>query len=334
MANSERIRRKSISRGLTYCVILAVLTTALFFAAVKLGSISVTWGELWRGLFTEYDPRVAAIYDLRFPRVLAALLAGAMLSASGLLLQAALKNPLADPGIIGISGGAQFAATLTAAFFPALYFSIPVFAFVGGVMAFLLIYSLSWKGSLDPVRIILVGVAVSAAFAGLTSALGGMTNASGVSLSVSGLSQRSWGDVKLLAIYAVFGLAAAFALAPACNLMALEDRAVRGLGVQADRLRLIVSATAVLLVSAATSVIGVVGFLALIVPHAARKLVGSDHRILTPFSVLSGAFVLLAADTLGRLIAAPAEIPAAVVMSVIGGPFFIILLRKGDKIGS
>ncbi|MDR1193582.1 MAG: iron ABC transporter permease [Peptococcaceae bacterium] len=329
---SER-KKKTAAAGIAACLIVAGLTLALTLYAMRTGSIAVSWGGLLRGLLVEYDPSVAAIYDLRFPRILVALLAGATLAASGLLLQAALRNPLADPGIIGVSGGAAFTAALVTAFFPALYFSVPVFACLGGILAFLLIYALSWKGDLDPVRIILVGVAVSAVFAGLTGALSGATNASGVSLSVSGLSQRSWGDVRLLGIYAAVGLVPAFLLAPACNLMALDDQAVRGLGVSAGALRAGISAVAVLLVSAATAIVGVIGFLALIVPHAARKLVGSDHRILTPFSILLGAFVLLLADTAGRLIAAPYEIPAAVVMSVAGGPFFIFLLRKGDKIG-
>jgi iron complex transport system permease protein len=326
-------KTKRVGIGVVACLIVAALTLCLTLYAMGTGSISVTWAELLRGLFLEYDPRVAAIYDLRFPRILAALLAGAMLSGSGLLLQAALKNPLADPGIIGISGGAAFTAAVVAAFFPGLYFSIPLFACIGGVGAFLLIYALSWKGGLDPVRIILVGVAVSAMFAGLTGVLGGVTNASGVSLTISGLSQRSWDDVRLLGVYAVIALIPAFLLTPGCNLMALDDRAVRGLGVRVNALRAGISGVAVLLVSSATAVVGVVGFLALIVPHAARKIVGSDHRILAPFSVLLGAFILLLADTVGRLIAAPYEISAAVVMSVCGGPFFIMLLRKGDKIG-
>jgi iron complex transport system permease protein len=325
--------RRALAADAAACLLLAGLILCLLLFALKTGSIPVTWGELLRGLFAEYDPRVAAIYDLRFPRVLVALLSGAMLSASGLLLQAALKNPLADPGIIGISGGAAFAAAMATTFFPALYFSIPLLAFAGGIAAFILIYSLSWKAGLDPVRIILVGVAVSAVFAGLTGVLGGVGNASGVSLTVSGLSQRTWGDVRLLGLYAVIGLIPAFGLSPACNLMALDDAAVRGLGVNADALRACISGAAVLLVSSATAIVGVVGFLALLAPHMSRKIVGSDHRILTPFCVLLGGFILLLADTAGRLIAAPYEIPAAVVMSVFGGPFFIVLLRRGDRIG-
>ncbi len=322
---------KELIRGIIGCCVLAVLISVLTFAAMKLGSISVTYKELFRGLFIDYDIRVATIYDLRFPRIIVALLGGAALSCSGLLLQAVLKNPLADPGIIGISGGAALTSSIIAALFPMLYFSIPLVAFLGGMAAFSIIYSLSWKGSLDPVRIILVGIAVSAVFAGLGEILGGMGNRSGVSLTVSGLTQLIWSDVRLLTIYSVLGLVLAMILAPACNLMSLEDETVRGLGINIDFLRLMISLVAVLLVAGVTAVVGVIGFLALIVPHIARRLVGSEHRILVPFCILLGGFVLLLADTVGRLIAAPYEIPASVVMSVIGGPFFIILLRKGEK---
>ena len=324
-------KHRDLARGITGCVILAALIFGLALIAMKLGSISITYRELYEGLFVSYDKRVATIYDLRFPRILVALLGGAALSCSGLLFQAVLKNPLADPGIIGISGGASLVAIIIGGLFPALYFSVPLFAFLGGLAAFGLIYSLAWKGTLDPVRIILIGIAVSAVFAGLQEILGGLSNRSGVSLSVSGLSQLVWKDVKMIAIYSGIGIAAAFLLAPACNLLALDDKTVRGLGVNVDRVRLIISMVAVLLVSGVTAVVGVVGFLALIVPHMARRMVGSDHRILVPFCILLGGFVLLLADTVGRCIAPPMEIPASVIMSVVGGPFFIILLRRGDR---
>ena len=318
-------------RGIIGCGILAGLIFALALAAMKLGSISLTWGELFDGLFVQYDKRVATIYDLRFPRIAVALLGGAALSCSGLLFQAVLKNPLADPGIIGISGGASLAAALIGGLFPMLYFSVPLFAFLGGLAAFALIYSLAWKGSLDPVRIILVGIAVAAVFGGVEQVLGGLTNQGGVSVTISGLSQLVWDDVKLIAIYSAIGIVGAVILAPACNLIALDDKTVRGLGVDVDRLRLIISAVAVLLVSGVTAVVGVVGFLALIVPHMARRFIGSDHRVLVPFCVLLGGFILLLADTIGRCIAPPTEIAASIIMSIVGGPFFIILLKRGDR---
>ena len=323
--------RKDILKGVTGCIVLVVLIFVLTLMAMKLGSISITYGDLFHGLFVGFDKRVATIYDLRFPRIIVALLGGAALSCSGLLFQAVLKNPLADPGVIGISGGASLAASIIAAIFPTLYFTVPLFAFLGGLGAFALIYSLSWKGSLDPIRIILVGIAVSAVFAGLGQVLEGIANRSGVSVSVSGLSQLVWGDVRLMAVYSVIGIVLALILSPACNLLALDDKTVRGLGVNVDRLRFVISVAAVLLVSGVTAVVGVVGFLALIVPHMARRIVGSDHRILVPFCVLLGGFVLLLADTAGRLIAQPNEIAASIIMSIVGGPFFILLLKRGDR---
>lgn len=324
---------KDALKGIVGCLVLALLIFVLALIAMKLGSISISYRELFEGLFVAYDKRVATIYDLRFPRIIVALLGGAALSCSGLLFQAVLKNPLADPGIIGISGGASLAASLVSGLFPMLYFSVPIFAFLGGLLAFALIYSLSWKGSLDPVRIILIGIAVAAVFTGLESVLGGLTDRTGVSVSVSGLAQLVWSDVGMMAVYSIIGLILALVLSPVCNLLALDDKTVRGLGVNVDLVRFVISVAAVLLVSGVTAVIGVVGFLALIVPHMARRIVGSDHRILVPFCILLGGFVLLLADTVGRCIAPPNEIAASVIMSIVGGPFFIILLKRGDRHG-
>lgn len=324
---------KDALKGLVGCLLLALLIFILALIAMKMGSITISYRELFEGLFVAYDKRVATIYDLRFPRIIVALLGGAALSCSGLLFQAVLKNPLADPGIIGISGGASLAASVISGLFPILYFSVPLFAFLGGLLAFVLIYSLSWKGSLDPVRIILIGIAVAAVFTGLESVLGGLTDRTGVSVSVSGLAQLVWSDVAMMAVYSIVGLVLALVLSPVCNLLALDDKTVRGLGVNVDLVRFVISVAAVLLVSGVTAVIGVVGFLALIVPHMARRIVGSDHRILVPFCILLGSFVLLLADTVGRCIAPPNEIAASVIMSIVGGPFFIILLKRGDRHG-
>lgn len=148
-------------------IVTAVLLFTLFLVAVNTGSLKITPKELFDGLFIKYNKTVATIYDLRFPRIFIAMIGGAAMAVSGVLLQAVMKNPLADPGIIGISSGASFTAVLITAFFPTLYFFTPFFAFIGGVAACLLVYSLSWRGGLSPLRIILVGVAVNAMFTGL-----------------------------------------------------------------------------------------------------------------------------------------------------------------------
>lgn len=316
-------------------VITAIGLFALFLIAVNTGSLKITPIELFKGLFVEHNPDVATIYDLRFPRIFIAMLGGAATAVSGVLLQAVMKNPLADPGIIGVSSGASFTAVLVTAFFPALYFFTPMFAFIGGMLAFLLVYSLSWKGGLSPVRIILVGVAVEAMFSGLMSAFNSGTGStySGVASIVNAnISMKTWDDFKTLFIYVVIGLVASFFVMGQCNLLALEDKTARSLGVNVTKSRIIISVIAVLLASISTAIVGPISFLGLIVPHIARLLVGSNHKTLIPYTILLGAFTLLLADTVGRTIAYPYEISASIIMAVIGGPFFIILLRRAKNV--
>lgn len=307
---------------------------ALFLFAVNTGSLKVTPIELFRGLFLEYNRNVATIFDLRFPRIFIALLGGAATAVSGVLLQAVMKNPLADPGILGISSGASLTAVLISAFFPSLYFFTPTFAFLGGMAAFLLVYGLSYKEGLSPLRIILVGVAVNSMFTGLMSAFNSGTgsNYSGAASIVNAnITLKTWDDFNTLLIYSLVGLFASLLVVKKCDLLALEDKTARNLGINVTASRTVISVIAVLLASISTAIIGPVSFLGLIVPHIARLLVGSNHRVLIPYSMLLGAFTLLFADTVGRTIAAPYEISASVIMSVIGGPFFIFLLRRSKN---
>ena len=322
-------RKILLSFGVT--VFLLII---LFFVAVNTGSLSVGFGQLLRGLFVEYDSDVAAVYDLRFPRIFISLMAGAATAVSGVLFQAVLKNPLADPGLIGISSGAAFLAVCVTALFPAWYYFTPMAAFVGGVAAFFMVYCLSWKGGLSPLRIILTGVAVDALFTGLSSVFSTMSGGdrTGVaSIVEANITQKTWDDVSMLLPYVVAGLLLAVIFSGECNLLGLEDKTARGLGVDVNRTRIVISLIAVLL---ATAVAGAISFLGLIVPHIGRLFVGSDHKVLIPFSALAGAAAFLLADTIGRTIAAPYEVSAAVIMSVVGGPFFILLLRRSKKYGN
>lgn len=320
-------------KKILFLAVTAAALIALFLIAINTGSLKVSPSRLLRGLFVEYDSDVATVYDLRFPRIFIAMLGGAATAVSGVLLQAVMKNPLADPGIIGVSSGASLAAVLITAFAPSLYFFTPLFAFLGGMLAFILVYSLSYKNGLSPLRIILVGVAVDAAFTGLMSAFNSGTgsNYSGVASIVNAnITMKTWDDFRTLVPYVATGLLLSVLSAGRCNLLALADKTVRSLGVNVNRSRIVVSVIAVLLAGISTAVIGPISFLGLIVPHIARLLVGSNHKWLIPYSVLLGAFTLLLADTVGRTVAAPYEISASVIMSVVGGPFFILLLR-GSK---
>lgn len=329
--NRTKVRKVT---SVSFCFFVTmILLLGVFVWSANTGSIRVTPMQLFKGLFIAFDPDVATVYDLRFPRIIISMFVGAALAVSGVLFQAVLKNPLTDPGIIGISGGAGFAAVLFTALCPALYAMTPAAAFAGGIAAFFIVYTLSWKGGLSPLRIILVGVAVSTLFSGLSSAFNSMSggNLSGVASIVEGnISMRTWTDVQIVCDYIPVILLIAWLFAGKCNLMMLDDKTAKGIGVNVDRLRIVISMMAVLLASVSTSVVGIVSFVGLLVPHIARIFVGSNHRVLIPYSVILGALVFLTADTLGRSIMPPYEMNASVVMAVVGGPFFIILL-KGKK---
>ena len=328
--DDKRIQNRRFRMVMAY-IVTVMLLGGLFLAAVNIGSLKVSFSELFRGLFVTYDSNVATIYDLRFPRIIISMLAGAAVAVSGVLFQAVLKNPLADPGIIGISSGAGLAAVCMTALAPAFYFFTPIVACIGGVFAFLIVYILSWKGGLSPLRIILTGVAVDAFFTGVSSVVNAMSGGdrNGVASIVEGnITQKTWSDVQTLLPYVAVGLILALLSVRKCNLLTLEDKTARSLGINVNRARIGISIVAVILASISTAIVGAISFLGLIVPHIGRLLVGSDHKKLIPFSALAGAVTFLLADTVGRTIARPYEVAAPVVMSVIGGPFFLILLRR------
>lgn len=321
-------------RRVSFIVVIALLIV-VFVQSALTGSIQVTPYELFHGLLTGTNDDVAIIKDLRLPRLLIAVFAGAALSVAGVLLQAVMRNPLADPGIIGVSAGASFMSILMIALFPTMFFFVPLFAFLGGALAFLLVYSLSWKSGLDPLRMILIGIAVNALFTGLSQAIGfsggGLTQSMS-QVTTSTLTMKKWSDVDVIALYGSIGILLSFFVYKWCNYLALEDKTAKSLGVNVNLARFVIALIAVLLASVATAVAGMFAFVGLLVPHIGRALVGNDHKVLIPFSALAGALLILLADTLGRVLIAPNEIPASIIVAVIGGPFLIFLLRKSDRI--
>lgn len=282
---------------------------------------------IWNG----DSEKLGVIKDLRFPRIIVAIFAGAALSVSGVLLQAVMRNPLADAGVIGISSGAGFVSIFIVTIFPSLFFWSPVLAFAGGALACFLVFSLSWKSGLSPLKIILVGIAINAMFTGLRDAF--ITICSYIQVTVEGsmtsnLTMKTWNDVELIVVWGGIGLLLALCLFSWCNVLVLQDKTAKNLGMRVTQARVVIAAVAVLLAAISTVVAGVIAFVGLLVPHISRRLVGSDHKLLIPFSALAGALLILAADTLGRTLIAPQEIPASTLMAIIGGPFLIFLLRK------
>lgn len=310
----------------------------LFFVALtsmKLGSLEITYGELIKGIFTgSAEGNFAIIKELRFPRIITAVIVGGNLAICGVLLQVVVKNPLADPGVTGISAGASLVAVLVMVLFPQLNNIKALLAFGGGLISALLVFTIAYDKGFSPLRIILAGVAINAMLSSMSSILTTI-NSTGVSsignwLNGS-LATVTWSDVKLLLIYSVIGVIAALTLSQTCNLMSLGDKSAKSLGVDVIKQRMIISAVAVFLASISTGVVGIISFVGLIVPHMGRFIIGSDHKYLIPFSFVMGSILLLIADTAGRCLFAPYEIPVGLVMSVIGGPFFIFLLRRSMK---
>lgn len=316
-------------------LVVAILLPLMVLYAATTGSIDITTMELIKGLFSGTSEEVMIIKDLRFPRIIIAMFAGAALAVSGVLLQAVMRNPLAEPGIIGVSSGAGFVTLLTLTFFPTLFFFTPLISFIGGALAFFIVYTLSWKSGLNPLRMILIGVAINAVFTGFSQLLlaqNANSMMTSISVTTSTLTMKTWDDVQVIVIYGSIGLIAALFLFAWANHLSLKDETLTNLGFRVNRARFVISIVAVLLASVATAIAGMFTFVGLLIPHIGRSLVGTDHKWLIPFSTLAGALLILTADTLGRTMLEPVEIPASIIMAIIGGPFLIILLRKSDRI--
>lgn len=329
-------KAKSIIKVTSVILILSCILCVLALISISIGSARYSLKDIMTNLLTEEsNPIKIIIYNLRLPRIISAILIGAALSVAGALLQAVMRNPLADPGTIGVSAGAGTAATTILLLFPHMTTAVPIFAFGGAALACGLIYLLAWKGGIDPVRIILSGVAINSVLGGYNGFLQMLysDNLQGVLGFMNGsLSGRSWSDVKTLVIYVVIGLLLAIICIKSANALQLGDEMAKNLGINVNLSRIFLSAVSAFLAAATVSVAGMIGFVGLVVPHIARIIVGSDYKIMIPTSMLLGAVVLLFVDTVGRTLVPGMDIPVGTIMSMVGGPFFLYMLRKKGKI--
>ena len=315
-------------------LIISTLLVIMIVVAISVGSVSMSLDQIIDSIFNGTGGSGGIIRDIRIPRVIMGVLVGANLAVAGVLLQGVMSNPLADPGITGISSGASVVVMLVMLYFPGASASIPFYGFIGSMLACIVIYLLAWNNGISAIRIILAGVAVNAILGGVSSMISILNseNLTGVLSWLNGnLGKKSWSEVRMLAIYTVIGLALTFPLSKSCNLLALGDKNAKSLGYNPNVLRILISVVAVFLAGISTAYVGVIGFIGLVVPHISRMIMGTDHKVLIPFSALLGSTLLLLADTLGRTITAPYEIPVGIVTTIIGGPFFLYLLRKDQK---
>ena len=284
--------------------------------------VALTNGASAVNLFHLTTTSANTLFTIRLPRVIAALVAGATFSVSGALLQAALRNPIADPGIMGISSGASLFALLGGLLVPGSFLARVGWAFLGGLVAFEVL--VRFQPRLDPYRLILVGVAINAFFTGISDLIPSLPGTSTTSLATV-----TWSGATTLAILGLLGLIGAVILAPWGNYLKVSDPQLVTLGQNPRRLRTGLLLLAVFLATTATATVGVLAFIGIIVPHAGRQLVGHDYNRLLPFTMLAGSWLLLFFDTLGRLVIRPSELPAAALLAVFGGPTLIMILKGG-----
>lgn len=280
------------------------------------------------------------LFQVRLPRVVLAIVVGAALGTAGAVYQALFKNPMADPYIVGVSSGAGLGMALAVILklnqsFLGL-FAIPLCAFTGAVLATALVYQLAKVGGRVPVSsLLLAGIAVSLTLAALMSFLaviGGKDLQTIVFWLMGGLWTANWDHVRIALPLVLLGTAVCFLYVRELNVLLLGEEKAQYLGVEAEKVKKILLAAASLVVAAAVSVSGLIGFMGLMTPHIVRLIVGPDHRLLLPATFLSGAIILLVTDTFARTVVAPVEVPVGVVTALLGGPFFIFLLRRKRKV--
>lgn len=332
METDETIKSKSLK-----IIIILFFTGFTIFAMVAsltLGSVDISFSTIVHTLLGNVQTTdEMVIWNIRFPRNIVGALVGANLAVSGAILQAVMKNPLADPGIVGVSSGAGLAGVIMLIFMPEASILLTPVAFVGAMLSAAAVYALAWKNGIRPTRIILAGVAVSAFLGSGISALLVFYSdkVQGALLwMVGGLSARSWPQVETLFPYTILGLVLALAGCKALTILSLGDETARGLGVPVERVRFSMTAVAALLAAGAVSVAGLIGFEGLVVPHIVRLIIGTDYKYVIPGSAILGAGVLVFCDTLGRVAFSPIEIPAGIIMAFLGAPFFLYLLRRSS----
>ncbi|MDX2969243.1 iron ABC transporter permease [Kribbella solani] len=314
-------------------IALAVLLVVALVGAMLTGDAFLRTGDLVNWISGRSGRAITYVLDQRIPRVLSAILCGAALAIAGTTVQAVCRNPLAEPGILGITGGAGVGAVTILILVPsASIWLLSGTAAVAALLTFGLVYVASWRGGLSSDRLVLIGVGVSSAATAITTLLIVATDPWNLSLAMTWLSGSTYGRTLPQIVPVTIALAVLTPLIVhvrrELDLLALDDDVPRILGVRLERTRLVMLLAAALLTAAAVSAIGVVGFVGLVAPHAARALVGGRHARILPVAALLGAVLISLADSLGRTLLAPAQIPAGLLTALIGAPYFVYLLWR------
>jgi iron complex transport system permease protein len=282
----------------------------------------------------DYANYALVVHTFRLPRIVLAFLVGAALATSGAIMQGVTRNPLADPYLLGVSAGAGLAAVAVIVWLSSVPVAfLPWAAFGGALIAAGLIYVLAWKqGGSTPIRLILIGIALEAGIASITTIMllfGDITQVQQAYVWLTGsVYGRNWEHVQALGGWLLVLLPAAFLMARSLNVLGLGDETARGLGMRVEPQRLLLMLISVALAAGAVAVSGTIGFVGLVAPHVTRRLVGPSHEGLLPVSALFGGALVVLADLVGRWVIAPSELPVGIVTAMIGAPYFMYLLYR------
>ena len=320
----------------TYSMSLATAWQAVFDPDVFLNA------DAWLAFLTggeapEMDNETLIVWTIRLPRVFVAMFVGMNLAVSGAIFQAVTRNELASPYVLGVSSGAGLAILLSLVVFTGLTPYLPLLAAVGGTAAFLLVYAIAWQGGTSPVRLILAGVIVSTVFNSLQTGVFYFADdlaavQSAIAWTTGSLTGVDWEQVRTIVPWTVVFLPFALLTSRQLNVLLLGERTAESLGMSVERVRFGVSGIAIILAAASVAVAGLVGFVGLVVPHMVRSIVGSDYRRVLTGCLFAGPALVVLADVGARL-ALSTQIPVGIVTGLIGGPYFLYLMRRQGNVG-
>lgn len=315
----------------------AFLFVAAFLISVVYGAAETTLKDVWLALTPGGDgDKVTILREIRFPREVAAIVVGASLAISGAIMQGMTRNPLADPGLLGLTAGANAALAVALAFSPSIsYYGIMIACFIGSAVGALLVFGISSmkRGGFSPFRIVLAGAAVSAFLFAISEGIGLYFKLSkDVSMwTAGGMIGTTWNQLQVIVPFILIGIVVSIFLSRQLTILSLNEEVAVGLGQRTAFVKTILFIVIVLLAGAAVALVGNMVFIGLMIPHIVRAVVGTDYRLIIPTSTLFGATFMLLADTLGRTINAPYETPVAAIVAMMGLPFFLFIVHKGGK---
>lgn len=308
-----------------------------FFIAMMFGAAETSMKDVWLALTTnDMSDKVSIIRDIRLPREIAAIFVGAALAISGAIMQGVTRNSLADPGLLGLTAGANLALVITIAFIPsANYFSIMIACFVGAAAGAMMVFGISnmKRGGFSPLRLVLAGAAVTAFLQAFSE---GITLYFKLSKDVSmwtagGTGGTTWGQLQIIVPAITIATIIAILFSKQLTVLSLNEEVAIGLGQRIILIKTILFIIVIILAGAAVALAGNLAFVGLMIPHIVRSIVGTDYRFIIPMCATIGAAFMLLADTIGRTINSPYETSIVAVISIVGLPFFLFIVRKGGR---